>query len=124
MKKITAKTGKKAQRRKRRGGKSGRKAVNLAAVREQITKLVGSQAVGLVESTMDEVEKGHYLALKYLFELVGLYPATAQEAQADDESMAKTLLRRLNLPESPQTETEVTKDCEAAEGEGAGDTVE
>ncbi len=28
---------------------------------------------------MDEVEKGHYLAMKYLFEMIGLCPATAPE---------------------------------------------
>jgi len=30
----------------------------------------------MVETTIEEVGKGHYLGMKYLFERIGLYPAT------------------------------------------------
>ena len=87
------------------------KQVDLAVVRGQITNLVGNRAVGMVETTMDEVDKGHYLAMKYLFELIGLCPATTAEDPLPEDSLAKTLLRRLRLPEETDPGTEVTKEC-------------
>jgi hypothetical protein len=55
------------------------KPVDLAEIRRQIADLVGKGAVGMVETTMEEVGKGHYLGMKYLFEMIGLYPATAAD---------------------------------------------
>ena len=46
-----------------------RKATDLAEIRRQITDLVGKGAVGMVETTMEEVGKGDYLGMKYLFEI-------------------------------------------------------
>ena len=47
--------------------------------------------------------------MKYLFEMIGLYPATAQAEASADNSRAKTLLRRLGLPENPTLDHPVTK---------------
>jgi len=52
--------------------KKAMKQVDLAVVRGQITNLVGNRAVKMVTTTMNEVDKGHYLAMKYLFEMIGL----------------------------------------------------
>lgn len=60
---------------------------------------------------MDKVNKGHYLAMKYLFEVIGLYPATTPEGPLPEDWLAKTLLRRLRLPEEAEAGTEVTKEC-------------
>src|SRR5579864_7958062 len=87
------------------------KRVDLGLVREQITNLVGNRAVKMVETTIEEVGKGHYLAMKCLFELIGLCPATAPEVAVEEDSLAQTLLRRLQLPEELHPGTEVTKDC-------------
>jgi hypothetical protein len=85
--------------------------VDLGAVREQITNLVGNGAIKMVATTIEEVNKGHYLAMKYLFEMIGLCPiATPEEAQQED-SFAKTLMRRLRLPEDANPGTEVTTEC-------------
>jgi hypothetical protein len=81
-----------------------------AVVREQITNLVGNRAVEMVETTMDEVDKGHDLAMKYLFEMIGLRPATTPEGPLPEDSLGKTLLRRLRLPEEADPGTEVTKE--------------
>src|SRR5208337_2366704 len=78
--------------------KKALKQVDLGVVREQITTLVGNRAVQMVEITMAEVNKGHYLAMKYLFEMIGLCPATDPEATVQEDTLAKTLLRRLRLP--------------------------
>lgn len=88
--------------------------VDFKVVREQIGRLVGNHAVGMVDTTIMEVKKGHYLAMKYLFEMVGLCPATSSVSGAEEEadSLAKILLERLNILEKS---TEVTS-------EGIGDT--
>jgi hypothetical protein len=59
--------------------------------------------------------KGYHLALKYLFERIGLYPTTGAEDSPGEDSQARTLLRRLGFPEdvSPvelKQENPVTKD--------------
>src|SRR5450432_2955904 len=99
MKKAKAKTSSKTSQRAAPGGKGARKTADLLAIGEQITNLVGNEAVGMVETTIAEVEKGHYLALKYLFEMVGLYPASGAEETPGEDSLARTLLRRLGFPE-------------------------
>ena len=88
--------------------------MDLAEIRRQITALVGNGAVGMVESTMEQVGKGHYLGMKYLFEMIGLYPATAADDAPTEDTLAAILLRRLGLLEAPMPELRVTKDSEAA----------
>jgi hypothetical protein len=84
------------------------KPLDLAEVRRQITDLVGSRAVGMVEATMEEAGKGHYLGMKFLFEMIGLYPANSTDDAPAQESLAAILLRRLGL-EEPILESGVTK---------------
>ena len=98
MKRAKAKTASKMSQRVA-PGKGARKPADLGAIREQITNLVGNEAVGMVETTIAEVEKGHYLALKYLFEMIGLYPAPGAEERPGEDSLSRTLLRRLGFPE-------------------------
>jgi hypothetical protein len=87
---------------------AGRK--DLAAIRRHIAEIVGNGAVGMVETTIDQVGKGHYLGMKYLFEMIGLYPATSTNVAAEENSLAAVLLRRLGLPDEPIPEPGVTKD--------------
>ena len=91
-----------------------RNPVDLTEVRRQITDLVGSGAIGMVETTMEEVGKGHYLGMKYLFEMIGLYPAIAAADVPVADSLAATLLRRLGLADEPIVESGVTKDSTSA----------
>ena len=102
----------------KRGSTSARsrKPVDLQDVRQQISNLVGSEAVSMVQTTIDEVDKGHYGAMKYLFELVGLFPAIEAEVTAGEDVLAKTLLKRLGLPEDAEPQPAVTKESGAAEG--------
>jgi hypothetical protein len=88
--------------------------VDLAQLREQIKTLVGNDALGMVETTIEEVGKGHYLGMKYLFEMIGLFPATGAEETPARESMAAILIRRLGLAETPEAEQLVTKDSETS----------
>src|SRR5205809_6128861 len=111
MKKTKSRrAGKRAKRLPR--GKQARQATDLAAIRQQITDLVRNQALPMVEITISEVDKGHYAAMKYLFEMIGLYPAATQEENEGEDSLARTLLRRLGLPEEPMLEAEVVKECQ------------
>jgi hypothetical protein len=99
------------------------KHVELGPVQEHITNLVGNRAIKMVETTIAEVNKGHYLAMKYLFEMIGLFPATTSEEPIQDDSLAKTLMQRLGLPEETSPGTEVMRECVADEVEQESDAV-
>ena len=63
MKRAKAKTGRKNLKRGS-AGEGSRKPVDLAVIRGQIMSLVGHQALGMVEATIREAEKGHFTAMK------------------------------------------------------------
>jgi hypothetical protein len=85
------------------------KASELAAVRKEISEVVGSEAVRMVRRIIAEIDIRHCTAMKYLFELAGLYPATTREETRSDDSLAKTLLRRLGLEDGPVPEQRLPK---------------
>src|SRR6185437_16457730 len=93
---------------------AGGDAPDLGEIRRHIDDMVGNGAIGMVETTIDQVSKGHYLGMKYLFEMIGLYPATSTNDSAEEDSLAAVLLRRLGLPEAPIEKSGVTKDSEAS----------
>jgi len=86
--------------------------VDIAALRQQITDMVVNEAVGMVTATIEQVNEGHFQAMKYLFEMVGLYPAPVQQEGAQD-SLARTLLSRLGLLEE-ETKTLAPRPVAAA----------
>ncbi len=88
--------------------------MDLEEIRRQIADLVGSGAVGMVEATIEDAGKGHYLGMKFLFEMIGLYPASSTDEAPVHDSLAATLLRRLGLAEESMLESRVTKDSTAA----------
>jgi hypothetical protein len=78
---------------------------DLSALRGQITDQVARNAVAMVQQAIDAVnEEGQYQAIKYLFEMIGLYPASATENSPVEDSLVKTLLRHLGLPEGAEAE--------------------
>jgi hypothetical protein len=123
MNKAKASKARKRPRRAPSVPKKALKKVDLVVIGELITNLVGNRAIEMVEITMDEVDKGHYLAMKYLFEMIGLCPATAPEGAIQEDSLAKTLLRRLRFPEESDPGTEVTKEYVAEPVEQESDAV-
>ena len=73
-------------------------AEELSELRRKISELVAQNAVPMVQQAIDAVrEEGQYQAMKYLFEMVGLYPAIVQEDSASQESLAQILLDQLGL---------------------------
>jgi hypothetical protein len=74
--------------------------IDPVALRRQIADLVRAEALQMVEKTIDEVHKGHYQALKYLFEMVGIFPASGDEDNSREKSLAEILLRHLGISET------------------------
>jgi hypothetical protein len=111
MSKARASKARKSSKGARSAPKKPLKHVELGPVQEHITNLVGNGAIEMVETTIAEVNKGHYLAMKYLFEMVGLFPATVPTETLQEDSLAKTLMRRLRLPEETNPGTEVIAEC-------------
>jgi len=71
---------------------------DLSALRHRITELVARNAVAMVQQAIDAVkEEGQYQAIKYLFEMIGLYPAVADDDDEAQSSLAQTLLDQLGL---------------------------
>jgi hypothetical protein len=104
--------------------KSAGRPVDLAVVRQKIANKVGEQAENMVKTTIGEVGKGHYPAMKFLFEMVGLYPSGANEEPVGENVLAKTLLRRLSLPEEEPVEHREEHPVEHPEESGREDTAE
>ena len=71
---------------------------DLSALRRRVTELVARNAVAMVQQAIDAVkEEGQYQAIKYLFEMIGLYPAVAGDEDEAQSSLAQTLLDQLGL---------------------------
>lgn len=85
----------------------------LGPLRAEITNLVARNAIAMVQSVIDAVQNGQYQGLKYLFEMVGLYPAAAGETEPGESSLAETILRQLGIHE-PATQRCLTATNETA----------
>ena len=118
MKKAKPRTGTTSSKGRAPANSAERKP-ELAELRRQITDRVGNSALSMVETTIGEVENGHYLGMKYLFEMIGLYPAASTDDLPSPDTMAAVLLRRLGLPETPLPEPRVTKDSGTASANSA-----
>lgn len=91
---------------------------DLSALRQEIVDTIKRSALEMVNTTVAQASEGNYTAMKYLFELAGLYPALpATETSAVDEPLALTLLRRLGIVEDQSPKT-------SAKGENPGHAVE
>lgn len=60
--------------------------------------------------------------MKYLFEMIGLYPGPSEAEPQGEDSLARTLLRRLGMPEDPPMGEAAMKPIETATQ--AGDVLE
>jgi hypothetical protein len=76
-----------------------KKAVDMARVREAINNMVGNSAEKIATEVINVALTGQVAQAKYLFEAVGLYPATEETAaRPQGDSLAHILLRRMGLP--------------------------
>ena len=83
--------------------KMSEKPADLPEVREQIRNLVGNAAVAMVKNGIAEANKGHYAAMKFLFELIGLFPGEeGEEEGAGEGGLVKALFERLGVDAGPE----------------------
>ena len=83
---------------------------DLTTLRCEITDLVARNAMEMVQRAIDAVhEEGQYQAMKYLFEMIGIYPAGTQQESPAQDSLARLLLEKLGLPSSATDESKPEK---------------
>ena len=92
---------KKAAKKKRKV--TSRKDLDPAEVRKGISTMVKSHAKTMTKAVIDLGEKGQLAPVRYLFEMAHIFPPLADGSQSseDEDSLAKTLLNRLNIPDEP-----------------------
>ncbi len=88
--------------------------LNPAGVRKDISLMVEEEAALLARAVIDEGKKGQVGPVKFLFEMANIFPTTTDGSQTttEEESMAQTLLRRLQIPLTPVAADEYDKECE------------
>jgi hypothetical protein len=106
-KKAKRKTAAKKMGKKRSTAKKG-KELNPAEVRKDIAHMVKSSATGMAEAVIGEGMKGQLATVKYLFEVASIYPPSTDGmfGTAEEDSLAKTLLQRMNVPDEPVVRNE------------------
>ena len=85
---------------KNSGIKAAGKPVVMEDLRSEIRSLVETQSRKIVAGLIEEAKHGHCTQAKYLFELIGLYPAKPGEEQVGGDTMASKLLKRLGVQEN------------------------
>ncbi len=94
-----------------KGGKTKRtarkrppsKPIDPNKVRQELAGIVKTQAKKITRAVALKACQGDLAPAKYLFEMAHIYPQPPEGTVSaeDEESFAKTLLDRLNIPESP-----------------------
>ncbi len=74
---------------------------DVAIVRAGMANLVKDAGEDIARGMIEVAKTGQLATAKYLLELAGVYPATAEPA-AREESLAESLLRRVGLPTEPR----------------------
>jgi hypothetical protein len=99
--------------------------VSLEELREKVRKVVAEKIDDMTHAAADEAAKGHVAQLKYLFEVIGLFPATEGEKPEPEygNDLAKTLLDRFHFPASLSAEEEADEEIAVLAGAG-NDSVE
>jgi hypothetical protein len=94
-------TAKKAVRRNKRT--TSGKQLDPAKVREDVAGIVKSRARKITMAVADKAGLGELAPMKYLFEVAHIFPQPPEGtvSSTDDESFAKTLLDRLDIPDHP-----------------------
>ena len=99
---------------KKKGAPRTKKEMNPAEVRKGLSKLVGTHATKMTKAVISQGETGQLAPLKYLLEMANIFPQATDGSQTttEEESLAQTLLRRLQIPLTPVAADEYEKECE------------
>lgn len=103
-KKAKSKTAAKKTAKKKGKAKSKKKQeLHPAEVRKEVSQMVHQEAAEMAKAVIGEGKKGQLAPFKYLFEMSGVFPVTSEskEGTPEEDSLAKTLLTRLNIPLEP-----------------------
>ena len=96
---------KKAKRKatKKKSCPRSKKERNPVAVHNDIAKIVESGAKKITKAVMEQAMAGQLAPAKYLLEMAQIYPKATDGSfsSTEEECLAATLLRRLDLPEEP-----------------------
>jgi len=97
-----------------------KKSDDLEALRQRITRLVAAKAMSITRAAVDDAEKKiNVAAMKYLFEMIGLYPSrTGEEPVNQKPEFVDTLLRKMGLPTGPRADEEAVSGEEVRMGSG------
>jgi hypothetical protein len=125
---VTKKKARKASR-KASTKKSASGPVDASVTHEKVLHVIAEHAEAMAEANATEAEKGHLATFKYLFELLGIYPAPAvEQPEAEDSNdLARVLLNRFDFPYKGPTEEEAAeemKDAVLVPAGAKGDSVE
>jgi hypothetical protein len=93
--------------------------VDLADARKRIESLVTASSEKIGIALISAAEAGKLAEAKYLFELVGMFPAARDSAFKPENSLAYRLLKRLGLPTEP-VEREAENQSAGEDGVGYG----
>jgi hypothetical protein len=84
---------------RRKSTKRNGRPVDMELVRQKVRNVVGNGAVEMVKTSVEDAKrKGNIAAMKYLFEMTGLFPAPPDLAE-NKPGLAETLLNRLGFGE-------------------------
>jgi hypothetical protein len=89
--------------------------VSFDELRPQIKAEITSNALEMVRVMIDYAKKGQYQAMKYLFEMIGLYPANADAESTQNEPLAQFLLSRLGISDEANAGSEMVAKADAVE---------
>lgn len=78
------------------------RAIALPELREELKNQVGNDAPKIVTSLIDATAKGSCGHAKYLFEMIGLYPAAALDQEdLEEDSLAKNFVAAFGTSRRP-----------------------
>lgn len=93
---------------------AGEGPVDLVEVRENIRRLGGHSAIEMVTNAIAMAKNGQIAPMKFLFEVVGLYPVV-EEPKGPEESIAYGLLKRIGMAKEAAIQNEISQGQESAE---------
>jgi hypothetical protein len=103
-------TAKKTAKKSKKGAEQ--KELNPSQVLKDISALVEAEAGKLAEAVIGEGKKGQLSPVRFLFEMAHIFPQPTDESltSKDEDSLAETLLDRLNIPKRPLVHDELQKE--------------
>jgi hypothetical protein len=93
----------KTKKEKESNGRKDKNELNPVEVRKDSAQMADSETTAMARAPIDEGKKGQLATVKYLFEVagVGLPSTDRSRTTRDEESFAKALLDRLDIPDKP-----------------------